>query len=155
MRPMADQAIERTTIDAAPERCFEVALDFERYPEWADDIKEVRVLRHDDDGRGGEVHYRAAAMGRSTSYTLRYYYGTNPLRLAWWLVQGDLIQRMDGSYLFEPVPGAPDKTDLTYQLSVDLRVPLPGFVKRRAEAKIMHTALDELRIRVETAPLAE
>lgn len=149
---MADQTIQQTTIEAAPARCFEVAVDFDRYPEWAADIKEVSVLRRDDDGRGGQVHLRAAAMGRSTSYTLRYYYGTNPLRLAWRLVEGDLIQRMDGSYLFEAVPGASDRTELTYQLSVDLRVPLPGFVKRRAEARIVHIALEELRRRVEAAP---
>jgi hypothetical protein len=31
-------------------------------------------------------------------------------------------------------------------------IPLPGFVKRRAEHKIVHTALDELRAHVERAP---
>jgi hypothetical protein len=32
---------------------------------------------------------------------------------------------------------------------VDLKVPLPGFVKRRAEGRIMGTALKELKVRVE------
>ena len=36
-------------------------------------------------------------------------------------------------------------TDVTYHLRVDLIIPLPGFVKRRAEARIMSTALTELR----------
>ena len=41
-------------------------------------------------------------------------------------------------------------TEITYRLSVDLVVPIPGFVKRRAESKIMATALRELRLRVES-----
>jgi hypothetical protein len=39
---------------------------------------------------------------------------------------------------------------VTYHLEVDLIVPIPGFVKRRAEGKIMGTALRELKKRVET-----
>jgi len=32
---------------------------------------------------------------------------------------------------------------------VEMAVPLPGFIKRRAEGKIMTTALDELKRRCE------
>jgi len=39
---------------------------------------------------------------------------------------------------------------VTYRLDVELAVPLPGFVKRRAESKIMTTALNELKRRCET-----
>jgi len=147
---MVDQATERTTIMAAPERCFEVAIDFERYPDWAADIKEASVLSRDDRGRAVDVEFRAAAMGRSTTYTLRYFYGSNPLRLAWRLQRGDATRRLDGEYEFLPLEGDADSTEVVYHLAVDLVVSLPGFVKRRAEARIMHTALDELKARVET-----
>ena len=40
--------------------------------------------------------------------------------------------------------------EVVYHLEVDLVVPLPGFVKRRAEAKIIRTALPELKARVES-----
>jgi hypothetical protein len=30
-------------------------------------------------------------------------------------------------------------------------VPLPGFIKRRAQSRIMHTALEELKARVESS----
>lgn len=147
---MAETATRRIHVQAAPERCYAIALDFERYPEWVSEIKEARVLRRDDDGRGGEVEYRAAAMGRSTSYVLRYNYGSNPLRLSWRLMSGDVMRRLDGEYEFAPVDGDPDATEVTYYLSVELQVPLPGFVRRRAEAKILHSALDELRERAES-----
>ena len=145
---MADQATERTTIAAAPERCFEAAIAFERYPDWARDIKQATVDERDDEGRGVQVTYRAAAMGRSTSYTLRYDYSGAPERLSWELVRGDIMRRLDGTYVFAAARNGA-ATDVTYHLTVELIVPLPGFVKRRAESRIMHTALRELKQYVE------
>ena len=148
---MSDHATQRTIIDATPEQCFAVATDFARYPEWATDVKHVSVERTDDDGRGGDVMFRAAAMGRSTTYTLRYYYGSNPLRIAWKLVEGDLTRKLDGEYEFQPVNGDNTQTEVIYHLEVDLVVPIPGFVKRRAESRIIRTALEDLRQRVEAS----
>lgn len=148
---MVDQATARTTVAASPERCFAVATDFESYPQWATDIKSARVLSRDHAGRAVDVEFRAAAMGRSTTYVLRYFYGDDPLRLAWRLQRGDVTRRLDGEYEFLPVEGDPDATEVVYQLAVDLAVPLPGFVKRRAEARIVHTALDDFTRRVEAS----
>lgn len=146
---MADQATQSTEMAASADRILAVLLDFEAYPQWARDLKGVTVESVDDDGRGSEVTFRAAAMGRSTSYTLRYTYADDLSRISWDLVRGDIMRRLDGSYLLEPAVGAPDGTRVTYHLAVDLVVPLPGFVKRRAESKIIHTALRDLRARVE------
>ena len=78
--------------------------------------------------------------GAAPLYALRYNYGSNPLRVSWRLMRGDLMTRLDGEYEFAAIPDDPNSTQVTYYLSVDLVVPLPGFVKRRAEARIMHTA---------------
>jgi hypothetical protein len=145
---MTDQATERTTIDASPEDVFAVALDIERYPEWARDVKDAVVVDRDADGRPQRVQFRAAAMGHSARYTLRYDYGASPLRMGWVLEQGDIVRRLDGEYVFEPDDGK-GGTEVTYRLVVDLAVPLPGFIKRRAESRIMTTALDELKRRCE------
>ncbi len=146
---MADQATLTLEIAASSERIFGVLLDFDAYPTWARDLKGVTVEARDADGRGREVTFRAAAMGRSTSYTLRYEYVEDPTRITWELVRGDIMRRLDGSYVLEPVPGHPDRTIVTYHLAVDLVIPLPAFVKRRAESRIIHTALRELRAHVE------
>jgi uncharacterized membrane protein len=139
---MADQTTRQMRIDAPLDVIWSVLTDFERYPEWARDIKEVVVLERDDEGRATRVHFRAAAMGRSTSYTLRYQWDDAPHRLPWELVDGDIMRVLDGAYEFAE-NGA--STDVTYHLRVELAVPLPGFVKRRAEARIVGTALRELR----------
>lgn len=145
---MADQATQQTTINAPPEHCYQVAVDFERYPAWARDVKEAEVIERDDRGRAVEVAYRAAGLGRSLRYQLHYDYAGAPERLSWELVASDLLRRLDGAYEF--APGASDDTTVvTYHLTVDLKVPLPGFVKRRAEKMIMSTALESLREVVE------
>jgi hypothetical protein len=146
MRAMADQATQEMVIAASPEQIVEVLLDFETYTRWARDIKGVAVEARDGEGRGHEVTFRAAAMGRSVSYTLRYDYDL-PHHIGWELVRGDIMRRLDGAYVLEPID--PGHTKVTYHLEVEVIVPLPGFVKRRAESKIMHTALRELRASVE------
>lgn len=146
---MADQATETMLIAAPAERIWEILVDVEAYPGWARDLKGVTVEDVDGEGRARQVTFRAAAMGRSTSYTLWYGYGEAPLTLTWELVRGDIMRRLDGSYVLEPVPDDPDRTVVTYHLDVELIVPLPGFVKRRAEGKIIHTALRELRAHAE------
>jgi uncharacterized membrane protein len=146
---MADQATQSMDIAASADRIHDVLLDFEAYPTWARDLKGVSVESVDSADRGSEVTFRAAAMGRSTSYTLRYQYDDDPSRISWELVRGDIMRRLDGSYLLEPLVDG-ERTRVTYHLAVDLVVPLPSFVKRRAESKIIHTALRELRAHVES-----
>ena len=51
---MPDQATERTRIDSPPADVFAVALDIERYPEWARDVKEARTKRVTDMIETGE-----------------------------------------------------------------------------------------------------
>jgi len=144
---MADSVAEQTTIDAPVDQCLAVLLDFESYPQWARDLKEATVLDRDAQGRGVEVRFRAAGMGYSTSYTLRYDH-TEPNKLAWKLIKGDLTRKLDGFYAFTETDGG-KSVDVAYALDAELIVPLPGFIKRRTQLKIMHTALKELKARVE------
>lgn len=149
---MADRSVqqERKVIDAPVADCLAVALDIERYSEWAPEIKEVSITARDDEGRPDLVAFRVAAMGHSTTYTLQYDYTEMPRRLAWILVEGDITAKLDGFYQFEPLADDENKTEVVYELTVELGFPLPAFVKRRAEVRIMHTALRDLKARVES-----
>jgi len=148
---MSEQAKEQIRIDASVERCFATLVDFASYPEWAGDLKEVTVVETDADNRSVVVEFRAAAMGRSTTYQLRYDYSAAPHRLGWELVEGDLPRELDGAYVLTAADGD-SATDVVYELAIDLVYPIPGFVKRRAEGRIIKTALSELKARVEGSP---
>jgi ribosome-associated toxin RatA of RatAB toxin-antitoxin module len=144
---VAELATERMAVAAAPDRCFAVSADIEAYPGWAGDIKEVTVDERDAEGRPSVVTFRAAAFGRSTSYTLAYDYSEAPRVLAWVQTRGDITAKLDGRYVFEPAPGG--GTEITYHLEVEMKVPLPGFIKMRAQSRIMSIALRDLKARVE------
>ncbi|MEK7292201.1 MAG: hypothetical protein AAB088_02030 [Actinomycetota bacterium] len=77
---------------------------------------------------------------------MAYDYIDAPRRLSWTLVAGDIMRSIRGAYTFETVP---DGTRVTYDLAIELVVPLPGFVKRRAEVRILDT-LKELKTRSES-----
>ncbi len=144
---MTETANERIRVEAPADRCWDVAIDFESYPEWARDVKEVKIVEQGPEGRAKRVEYRVAALGKSVRYVLEYDYSEAPTAFSWKLVEGDLVRRLDGNYRFEPE--GPSSTRVHYELVVDLSVPLPGLVKRRAASLIMGTALKELKKQVE------
>jgi ribosome-associated toxin RatA of RatAB toxin-antitoxin module len=144
---MTDTASERIRVDASADRCYDVAIDFESYPEWARDVREAKILETDGEGRGTKVEYRAAALGKSVRYVLQYDYTEAPVSFSWTLVEGDMLRRLDGTYRFEAE--GPSSTRVHYDLAVDMSMPLPGLLKRRAAGLIMGSALKELKKQVE------
>jgi len=72
------RATESITVSASPETIYAVVTDFEHYADWVSDLKRIEVVTRDDEGRALEVEFRAAAFGRSTTYTLHYDYAKAP-----------------------------------------------------------------------------
>ena len=144
---MAETASQTTTIAAPPDRVWAIAADVEHYPEWAKDVKDVVVRGRDDQNHPIEVEFRASALGRSTHYTMSYDYSDAPAVLSWSMLRGDIMRTIDGAYHFSPTTDG--GTEVRYDLIIDLVVPLPGFVKRRAEVRILNT-VRELKVRAES-----
>ncbi len=144
---MRQRATETIVVHASPIQVYHVVVDVERYADWVSEVKRVEVLERDADGRALEVEFRAAAFGRSTTYALRYDYSRAPDVLSWVQVAGDITAELVGQYQFEPHG---DGTKVTYDLEVDLAVPIPAFVKARAAQRIQSDALRELRLRAES-----
>jgi hypothetical protein len=143
---VAEEAHERIHVDGSPSRCYEIATDYERYPSWAKDVKQATIVERDAQDRGKRVEYRAAALGRSIRYVLEYDYGEAPDAFSWHFVEGDMLRTLDGRYGFQPDG---DGTRVTYDLAVDVSIPIPGLIKRRAAGLIMGNALKELKKAVE------
>jgi uncharacterized protein YndB with AHSA1/START domain len=142
MQNMAETASDTITIAASPDAVWAIATDIERYPEWARDVKDVLITHRDDDGRPSQVEFRTSALGRSTHYTLQYDYTNAPNMLAWTMVKGDIQRSIEGAYRFEATNDG--GTVVQYDLAIELVVPLPGFVKRRAERRILN-AIKEMK----------
>jgi len=143
---MADTASETITIAAPSDRVWQIAADVERYPDWVRDVKDVVVRSRDEQQRPSEVEFRASALGRSTHYTLAYDYSRAPEVLAWKMVKGDIQRSIEGAYHLATTPDG--GTEVRYDLAIELASPLPGFVKRRAEVRILNS-VRELKTRAE------
>lgn len=144
---MADRIKDTIDVKAPAERIFEVATDFESYPQWSSSIKEVRVEERDGEGRATKVWMRVDAKLREVTYTLGYDYSDAPASFSWELIDGDL-KALSGRYSFD---GFGDVTEVTYEMEVDPGFPIPGFLKKQAERQIARSALEELKKRVESS----
>jgi ribosome-associated toxin RatA of RatAB toxin-antitoxin module len=148
---MADRTESRITVDAAPHDVLDVIADFDSYPEWTGAVKQATVEQEYGDGWPQQVRFVLDAGVIKDTYTLAYEWdvaedGTGTV--SWSLVQAEqLLRGLDGSY--ELAAAAGGGTEVAYRLTVDVRIPMLGLLKRKAEKGIIETALTELKKRAE------
>ncbi|MCM3895528.1 SRPBCC family protein [Gordonia sputi] len=144
---MADHTERSIVINADAGEVMAVISDFEHYPEWVTAAREVEVTERDSAGRASQVRFLLDAGVLQDTYVLRYTWGADGDEVSWVLVSSDLQKDQRGRYvLSRQVPGS---TKVTYELMVDLQVPMIGQLKRRAEKAITDAALNDLKKRVE------
>ncbi|MGC0364502.1 putative membrane protein [Rhodococcus sp. 27YEA15] len=144
---MAEKTKGLISIDAPADAVMSVIADFEAYPQWVSAAKSVSVLAVDADGRAERVRFVLDAGMVKDTYELRYSWAADGNAVSWELVSGEIQKAQSGSYTLEP--DAKGATKVTYQLTVDLTIPMIGLFKRKAEKIITDTALKELKKRVE------
>lgn len=149
---MAEHTSSSITIEAAPADVMGVIADFARYPEWTGEVKEAEVLSTDGQGRAEQVRLVLDAGAIKDDHVLAYTW-TGEREVSWTLVKSQMLRALDGTYALAPLGGG-DRTEVTYRLAVDVKIPLLGMIKRKAEKVIIDRALAGLKKRVESAPQA-
>lgn len=142
---MADRTTSSITIDADRAGVMAVIADFPAYPQWAGQVKSAEVVQ-EEGGRATQVRFVLDAGVINDTYTLGYTWDDDR-GVSWQVVEaGKMVSQLNGSYrLAEAGSG----TEVTYELAVDLKVPMIGMIKRKAEKVIVDTALKGLKKRVE------
>ncbi|MEJ5945128.1 SRPBCC family protein [Pseudokineococcus basanitobsidens] len=143
---MAERTSSSAVVDAPPDRVLAVVADLEDYPAWAASVREVEVLKRGAGGLPARARFRVEGGPLADEYVLAYAWdvaddGTGDVR---WDVDepGRVVADLDGSYALRARDDG--GTDVRYDLGVELRVPLPGLLRRRAERTVTSTALTEL-----------
>ncbi len=134
-------------IDAPAAEIMDVITDYEAYPEWAE-VKSARVLQRGEGGLATEVAYEVDVplLGRA-SYTLAYRYAGDA-GLSWVTKEArGAVSNITGEYLLNELDGG--RTEVTYRLSVELAVLLPGIVRTQGAKRVIENALEHLKRRVE------
>lgn len=143
---MAASTTSSITVAAPPADVMAVIADFGAYPQWASGVRDTEVVERAADGRAARVRFSLDAGVVKDSYVLGYdWNGDTGVR--WHLAEpGSVISAMAGGYRLADGEGG---TEVTYDLTVDVRIRLPGMLKRRAEKVIIDTALKGLKSRAE------
>jgi hypothetical protein len=144
---MADRTTSSIMIGLPRKDVMAVIADFGAYPEWATGVRRAEVLSQADDGRASTVRFTLDVGVVKDSYVLGYDWDDDT-RVRWNLAEaGSMISELNGSY---DLADRQDGTEVTYELAVASRLPMPGMVKRRAERILIDTALKGLKSRAET-----
>lgn len=135
----ADHTVE---IAAPIKTCFDAITDYETFPSWQSAVVDTEVLDWDEQGRGKRVRLFVDAKIRKVDYTLDYRYD-EPGRIEWDFVEGNGINDADGHYLFEDL--GEGRTRATYKLGLEVGIPLPGPVARRAHRSTLKASVEDLK----------
>lgn len=142
---MGERVSDTTTIRANRDQIMAVILDLEAYPQWADGMKHVEVTERDAEGRPVLARFVVDARVAEIDYVLRYDHGGEDL--TWKLEEGEVVRQLDGRYHIIENDDGPSRVE--YALEVDVTLPVPGFLKKRAAKVILDTGLRGLRQQVE------
>lgn len=148
---MADSTQSSIDIAADSATVLDIIADFAAYPQWAEQISQADVLTEDGDGWADQVEFTIDAGAIKDTYVLEYDWnqiaedGTGIV--SWSLVRASVLKQLSGSYTLSSVGGG---TRVDYTLTVDLKIPIIGMLKRKAEKVIIDTALKELKKRSES-----
>lgn len=143
---MANQTSASIAVAVPRADVMAVIEDLPAYPQWISAIRSADVLEVDGAGRASKVRLHLDAGVVKDSFVLSYGWdGDTEVR--WDLAEpGSVISVMSGRYLLADTDGG---TEVTYDLTVDVRIPMLGMLKRRAEKAIVDTALKGLKKRAE------
>ena len=146
---MADKTTQTIYIDADPVTVMDVIADIGSYPEWVAEYKTAEVLETDAQGNPKTARMVLDAGAIKDNYVLEYDWkiaedGTGSV--SWHLVRATLLKGLNGSYTLAPVAAG---TKVTYDLEVELTMPMIGLLKRKAERRLTDTALKDLKKRAE------
>ena len=117
------------------------------YPEWLSSIKKVEVTESDAEGRASKADVSIDAGVMKDRATLSYDWSKAPNEISFSLDDADLMTAMDGKYTLKAVDG--DTTLVTYELGVELSLPVPRMMISKTEKTTIDQALKELQAQFE------
>ena len=133
-------------IEAGADDVRKVLFDIANYPTWSRSIKAAKVESSDDQGRPLRIQLTIEAGMLRDKPTLDYDWSALPDKVSFSLVDADLLTQMDGIYV---VKALGDETEVTYELSTDVTMPVPKPMLEAAELSTIKAALSELKEKIE------
>ncbi|MBI2981529.1 MAG: SRPBCC family protein [Deltaproteobacteria bacterium] len=134
---------ETIVVDVPPKKIYEVALDFEKYPEFLSDVKEATV----QNGRSKSliVDFDIKVI-KSVQYTLKVT-GTPYKSIRWELIKGALFKKNNGEWNFKEE--GKGKTRATYMIDIDFGLFVPSMITSRLIGSNLPSMMKKFKERAE------
>ena len=140
---MAVSDSREVVIEATPEEILDVIADVESTPTWSPQYQSCEVLEAYENGRPKRVKMKVKSAGITDEQVVDYTW--TDTSATWTLVSAGQLKSQDAGYTLTPDG---DKTKVRFDITIDLSVPMPGFILKRAMKGAMETATDGLRKQV-------
>ena len=123
-------------VAAAPADVMAAIAAVERLPEWSSPHKKVIVESTHPDGRPHRVRMTVSILGINDEQVVEYSWDGDT-RMSWSLVESTQQNTQEGRYALAPKG---DGTLVTFELTIDPKIPLPGFMLKKARNMALDTA---------------
>ena len=143
---MSSATTSTVSIAASADEVRAVIFDLASYPSWSTSFKSVTVLESDGQGRPTQVSMSVDAGALKDKPTLNYDWSAYPDRLDFSLEDADLLTQMSGGLI---VKDNGDETEVTFELTVALSMPVPDIMRTKAEKSTIDLALKQLKEKLE------
>jgi uncharacterized membrane protein len=145
---MSEISKSSITIEASTEEVTALLFDPANYPSWSSAISSAKVLESDAAGQAIKVEMSIKAGPVKDRVTLDYDWSGAPGALRFSLDEADTLTQMSGGYLIED--NGDESVTVTYDLTVDLSMPVPAMMRAKAERETIDKALQELKSKLES-----
>ena len=143
---MSNPTTSTVTISAAADDVRAVLFDIEKYPTWSTTFKSVTVQASNGDGRVTKAKLSVDAGALKDKPTLNYDWSGYPDRVEFSLEDADLLTDMSGAFI---IKDNGDETEVTFELTVALSMPVPEMMRTKAEKSTIDLALKQLKEKLE------
>ena len=143
---MSETSTSTIAISASADEVRAVLFDIANYPSWSTSFKTANVLVSDAQGRPTQVNLSVNAGALKDKPTLNYDWSAYPDRVDFSLEDADLLTEMSGAYI---VKDNGDETEVTFELTVALSMPVPPTMRIKAEKSTIDLALKQLKEKLE------
>lgn len=125
---MATTQHSEITVPNPPAEVMDKIADVEGQLDWSPMHKSVVVEESYEDGRPKLVRSKVVSMGITDEYLCEYTWnGDESMR--WELLEGTVQKQQTGVYTLTPT--ADGGTHIAFELTIDLKVPVPGFILKQ------------------------
>ncbi|WP_024796765.1 SRPBCC family protein [Tomitella biformata] len=128
-------------IKATPAEVMDALAAIEDMPKWSGPHRSATVESRHEDGRPNRVRMVISVVGVTDEQVVEYTWNGNE-SVKWSLVESTQQKTQEGGYVLTPTANG---TKADFDLTIDLKIPLPGFIVKKAQKSGIEVATKGLK----------